>query len=114
MTGNGGKMIYWHREVPPFDAQAIGEHIVEATSGRVPGTIAHRDELWIQCYEDSMAQVSRRLSQEIIRLGGDYARVFSENVDSKHDPATGEAWLHGCMTYMLYRRAQEKQADRQS
>jgi hypothetical protein len=30
------KMIYWHRELPPVDAEPVGEHIVEATSNRVP------------------------------------------------------------------------------
>jgi hypothetical protein len=105
MEGNGSKKIYWHNELPPFDAEAIAEHVVEATSSRVPGTLAHRDELWTQCYEDLMAQVRARLSQEIIRLGGDYAHVLSESVDSKHDPVSGEAWLHGSFTYMLYRQA---------
>jgi hypothetical protein len=78
MDGHGSKMIYWHNELPPFGAEAIGEHIVETASGRVPGTLAHRDELWTQCYEDLMAQVRTRLSQEMIRLGGDYAHVLSE------------------------------------
>ena len=101
----GGRIIYWHRDLPPFDAEAIGEHIVEATSERVPGTLAHRDELWSQCYEDVMAHVRIRLEQEVSRLGGDYAHVLNESVDSKHDPVTGEAWLHGRFAYMLYRQA---------
>jgi hypothetical protein len=111
MNSNGGKSIYWHHELPPLNAVAIGEHIVEATSCRVPGTLAHQDELWTQCYEDLMAQVRMRLRQEIIRLRGDYAHVLSESVDSKHDAATGEAWLHGRFTYMLYRQAQNNEAD---
>jgi hypothetical protein len=114
MDGNGSKMIYWHHELPPFGAEAIGEHIVEATSGRVPGTLAHGDEVWTQCYEDLMAQVRMRLSQEMTRLGGDYAHVLTESVDSKHDPVTSEAWLHCRLTYMLYRRAQCKEADHRS
>ena len=61
----GNRIIYWHRELPPFDAEAMGEHVVEAASGRVPGTLAHRDELWSQCYEDLMAQVRIRLEQEV-------------------------------------------------
>jgi len=40
------KIIYWHREMPPLAAELMGEYIVEATSSRVPGTLAHRDELW--------------------------------------------------------------------
>jgi hypothetical protein len=52
---NGQKITYWHRDLPPADAEPMGEHTVEATSKRVPGTIAHQDELWNQCYEDLMA-----------------------------------------------------------
>jgi hypothetical protein len=100
----GGRIIYWHRELPPVDAEVIGEHTVEATSARVPGTLAHRDELWSQCYEDVMAHVRIRLEQEVARLGGDYAHVLTESVDSKHDPVTGEAWLNGRFVYMLYRK----------
>lgn len=105
MRGSG-KTIYWHRELPPLDAEAIGEHNVEADSRRVPGTLAHRDELWNQCYADLMAQFRTRLEQEIARLGGDYAHVLDESVESKHDPVTSEAWLHGLLIYMLYRAAQ--------
>jgi hypothetical protein len=103
--GKGTRIIYWHRELPPFDAEAMGEHVVEAASGRVPGTLAHRDELWSQCYEDLMAQVRIRLEQEVARLGGSYAHVLNESVDSKHDDISGEAWLQGRFTYMLYRQA---------
>jgi hypothetical protein len=96
--------IYWHSELPPLDAEATGEHIVEATSGRVPGTIAHRDELWDRCYEDLMAQAQTRLEQEIIRLGGNFAHVLNESIDSRHDDATNESWMHGRFAYMLYRQ----------
>jgi hypothetical protein len=101
----GKRIIYWHRELPPFDAEAMGEHVVEAASSRVPGTLAHRDELWSQCYDDLMTQVRMRLEQEIVRVGGSYAHVLNESVDSKHDDISGEAWLHGRFTYMLYRQA---------
>jgi len=97
--------VYWHSELPPFNAAALGEHVVEAASSRVPGTLAHRDELWDRCYRDVMAQAHGRLEQEVIRLGGRYAHVLDETVDSKHDPITGEAWLHGRFTYMLYKPA---------
>jgi hypothetical protein len=98
------KTIYWHRELPPFDAEPLGEHTIEATSGRVPGTISHRDELWDRCYEELMANTTTRLTQEIARLGGDYGHVLDEHIDSRHNEVTGEAWLHGRFTYMLYRR----------
>ena len=26
------KTVYWHRELPPFDAEVIGEHTLEASS----------------------------------------------------------------------------------
>ena len=90
MQVNDRTKIYWHHELPPLAADAIGEHTVEATSCHVPGTIAHRDELWTLCYEDLMAQARARLNEERIRLGGDYAHVLSESVDSKHDPVRGE------------------------
>jgi hypothetical protein len=96
--------IYWHRDLPPFDAEAMEEHIVEAMSDRVPDTLAHRDELWDRCYDDLMTQARRRLEQEIISFGGNYAHVLNESVDSKHDDATGQSWLHGRFTYMLYRK----------
>jgi hypothetical protein len=108
--GGSSKTVYWHRELPPLDAEAIGEHTVEANSRHVPGTLAHQDELWNQCYADLMAQVRIRLEQEIVRLGGDYAHVLDESVESKHDAVTGEAWLHGVFKYMLYRAAQRDAA----
>ena len=105
MEAPANQIIYWRHELPPLAAEPIGEHALEAASTRVPGTVAHGDELWTQCYEDVMAQLRSRLTQEIVRLGGNYAHVLSESVDSKHDPITGEAWLHGSLSYMLYRRA---------
>ena len=27
------KRIYWHRELPPLNAELLGEHVLEATSG---------------------------------------------------------------------------------
>jgi hypothetical protein len=100
-----GDTIYWHRELPPLTAEPIGEHTLEASSRRVPGTLAHRDELWDECYDDLMAQAGQRLQQEVVRLGGSCAHVLSESVDSRHDPATNQAWLHGIFTYVLYRDA---------
>jgi hypothetical protein len=97
------KVVYWHRELPPLDAEPVAEHTVDADSSRVPGTIAHRDELWGQCYRELMDATERRLAQEVARLGGDCAHVLDETVTPKHDDAAGEAWLHGTFTYMLFR-----------
>ena len=96
--------IYWHRALPPLDAEVMGEHTVEAVSMRVSGRIAHRDELWERCYQDLMAAASDRLLQEVERLGGDYAHVLNETVDSHHDPVADEAWLGGRFDYVLYRK----------
>ena len=96
--------VYWHRALPPLEAEPIGDHTLEATSARVPGTLAHRDELWDRCYQDLIANTTSRLAQEIARLGGDCARIHDEWIDSRHDPATGEAWLHGRFSYTLYRQ----------
>jgi hypothetical protein len=98
------KIVYWHRDLPPLEAEPIAEHIVEADSSRVPGTIAHRDELWDRCYRDLMARAESRVAQEVARLGGDFAHVHDEAIDPRHDEAAGEAWLRGRFGYMLYRR----------
>lgn len=105
MTQDTSKIIFWHRELPPVSAEPMDEHIVEADSAHVAGTIAHRDELWDQYYEDLMSKVSARLAQEVTRLGGHYAHVLDESVDSRHNDVTNESWLHGRFTYMLYRQA---------
>jgi hypothetical protein len=98
------KTIYWHRELPPLIAELMGEHTLEATSERVAGTLAHRDELWERCYLDLMTQTRIRLDREIARLGGHFAHVLDEFVDSRRDEATGETWLRGRFRYVLYRR----------
>jgi len=97
------KVVYWHRELPPIESEFLAEHTVEANSSRVPGTIAHRDELWDQCYRELMAHAESRLVQEVARLGGRFAHVHDEAIEPKHDDAAGEAWLHGRFNYLLYR-----------
>jgi hypothetical protein len=102
-----GKVVFWHRELPPLEADLVAEHTLEATSSRVPGTLAHRDELWDHCYRELMANAESRLAQEVTRLGGHFAHVYDESIHPKHDDAAGEAWLHGRFSYMLYRRPQQ-------
>ena len=97
------QVVYWHRELPPINAEAIGEHVVEASSEHVASGFAQRDELWNRCYESGVSRVRVRLEQEVARLGGHYAHVLAEAVESKHDAATGQGWLNVCLTYMLYR-----------
>jgi hypothetical protein len=96
-------VIFWHRELPPLEAVALGEHFVEAISARVPGRLARRDELWAHCHRDLMKQATIRLRQEIVRLGGRYAHVMEESITSRHDETTGEAWLTGRFKYTLMR-----------
>jgi hypothetical protein len=100
----GSKVVYWHRELPPLDPELVAEHTVEANGSRIPGTIAHRDDLWDQSYRELMVIAEGRLVQEVSRLGGDFAHIHDEAIDPRHDDATGEAWLHGRFSYMLYRR----------
>ena len=103
MCVNDNGKIYWHRELPPADAEPVGECLIEATSRRVPGTLAHRGELWHHCYEDLMTTASTRVAQEVNRLGGSCAHVLNESADSKHDAVSGQAWLHGSFDCMIYR-----------
>jgi hypothetical protein len=100
----GDPIVYWHRQLPPFDAELLGEHVLEATSARVQGSLAHRDELWDRCYRDLIANSEERFAQEVARLGGHYAHVLDESIHSRHDDVSGEAWLQGRFTYVLYRR----------
>lgn len=104
-------IVYWHRELPPLEAEPIGDYIVEAVSQRVPGTLAHRDEIWDQCYTDLMNRTRVRIEQEVARLGGDFAHVVHESVDSRHDDARGEAWLRGRVAYVLYRLPKAVQSE---
>lgn len=104
---NKAPIVYWHRDLPPVAADLMAEHTVEASSGRVPGTLAHRDELWDQCYRELMTNATDRLVEEVARLGGHYAHVHEETISPRRDDAAGEAWLHGRFTYRLYRRPAE-------
>jgi hypothetical protein len=97
------QIVYWHRELPPMQADPVGERTIEADSVRVPGTIDHRDELWDRCKTDLMARAAYRVEQEVARLGGRYAHVFDERIEPKHDFVSGEAWLHGRFNFTLYR-----------
>ena len=64
----------------PPTAEPVEEHVLEAASRRVPGTLDHRSELWDECYDDLMEQARTRLRQELLRLGGNYAHVLDEIV----------------------------------
>jgi hypothetical protein len=97
------ELVHWHSELPPIAAEQRGEHVVEATSARVQGT--QRSDLRDRCYDDLMARFDERLRQELARLGGHYAHVLEESIDSRRDDATGEAGLYARVRYTLLRRA---------
>lgn len=103
MTEPSEKVVYWHRELPPLDAEVMGGHTIEATSSRISGRIARHDDLWRQCEQELMANTEARLREEITRLGGRYAHVLEEVIEPRHDDRTGEAWLRGRFEYTLYR-----------
>jgi hypothetical protein len=94
--------VFWHRQLPPLNAKMIGEHVIEATSNRIQGSLARRDELWARSYADLMKNTHARLREEIGRLGGHYAHVLDESIESRRDDPTGEAWLYGRFTYTLH------------
>jgi hypothetical protein len=102
-TTAADKIVYWHKELPPLSADVFGEDTVEATSGRVPTTLSHRDASWERCYADLMERTRLRLEQEVTRRGGRYAHVRDEAIASKSDEAKGESWLYGRFRYVLYR-----------
>ena len=96
-------VVFWHRELPPRDADPIGSHTIEATSDRVTAPFVHRDVAWDRCYRQLMERIDGRIEQEIDRLGGDYAHVLGETIEPRHDDSTGEAWMYGRFDYELYR-----------
>jgi hypothetical protein len=104
MNISSDERVYWHRDFPPLHADPIGEHTIEAASHHVPGTIAHRDNLWQACHDDLMAQARSRIAQELDRLGADYGHVFDEAIECRRDDFKNEAWLHGRFDYVVYRR----------
>ena len=97
------KVVYWHRELPPLNSELLHEHVIEADSDRVTGAIERRGELWHRCYAVLMEHTRLRLEQEVARLGGDYAHITDEHIESQRNDATGESWLHGRFSYVLYR-----------
>jgi hypothetical protein len=81
----------------------MGDHTIDATSDRVQGTLAHRDEMRNRCYRELMERTHLRIEQDIVRLGGDYAHVVTDDVGPRHDDRTGEAWMYCRFDYVLLR-----------
>jgi len=65
--------------------------------------IVRYGDLWDRCYASLMAHTTDRLVQEVARLGGHYAHVLDEHIDSKRDDRTDESWLQGRFSYVLYK-----------
>ena len=95
---NNAPIVYWHRDLPPLDAELVAEHTVEANSSRVAGTLAHRDELWDQCYQELMTNTTHRLVEEVARLGGHYAHVHDKAISPKQTTPRARP---GCMAVSL-------------
>jgi uncharacterized protein (DUF2384 family) len=102
-TNTAHPVVYWHRDLPPLSADVVGEDTVEATSRRVEGSLSHRDDAWLRCYQDLLERARTRLEQEVVRRAGHYAHVHDESIDIRHDEAKGETWLYGRFQYVLYR-----------
>ena len=94
--------IYWHRELPPIDAELTGEYVLEATSDRVRGSLAHRGELWDRAYHELMERTETRLKQEIGRLAAT-TLTFCVNPSTVGTTMRQVKRLHGLFTHVLYR-----------
>jgi len=102
--GPHSRCVYWHRDLPPLDGEILDEHVLEAKSDRVSGSIDRNGELWDRCHAVLMEHATARLAQEVTRLGGHYAHVLDEHIDGRRDDLTNESWLQARFTYVLYRR----------
>lgn len=96
------KRVYFRRELPPLSESIEGEHIVEADSPHVPLS-PHHDDVYSQCSEPLLAELLRRIDQELTRQGGSCAHVVDEEVEPHIDYATSTMWLRGRYTYVMYR-----------
>jgi hypothetical protein len=96
------QVVYWHRELPPANAEILGEGMIEATSSHTVAAVPHCDELWrSQRYSELMTHARQRLEQEVRRLNANYAHVLSESIATRRNDASGEAWLQGRFSYVL-------------
>ncbi len=65
---------------------------------------ARADAQWDECYDSLMTEATRRMAQEVERLGGHCAHVLRETIEARHNDVVGDAWLHGHFEYSLLRR----------
>ena len=97
------KRIYWHRDLPPLDAEIEGEHFLDAASEKVPYHFDRRDQLWVECHPSLVSSVETRIDQEITRLGGRCAHIVDEDIEPSVNNGAGLYHLKGKFTYLLYR-----------
>ncbi len=103
------KRVYFRRELPPLSESIEGEHIVEADSPHLPLGSLH-DELWSRCADPLAQEATRRIEQEVRRLGGSCAHVVDEQIDPHTDYNSATTWLHGRYTIILYRHPADSDA----
>jgi hypothetical protein len=82
----------------------LDEHVLEARSDRVPASIERDGDLWDRRHAMLIEHATARLGQEVARLGGHYAHVLDEHIESRRDDLSNESWLQGRFDYVLYRR----------
>jgi hypothetical protein len=97
------QIVYWHHDLPPFEAFVLDEYAIDIDGVRVPGTRVLRDEVLEWCRADLQRRCVARLEREVQRLDGHYAHVFCERIDATRDEAKDETWLHGRFRFSVYR-----------
>lgn len=97
----GEQRVFFGRDLPPLGEVVEGEHTIEADSPALPIDACH-DALWDDGSSALQTEVTRRIEQELLRLGGSCAHVVEARLEPKVDYATGKMWLHGRYAYVLY------------
>jgi hypothetical protein len=100
---NPKQVVFWHRDLPPVEAEPIVEDEIEATGPRLPSSPSGRSELWTRSADGLRASAESRIAQEVRRLGGLYAHVNDDHVEEHTDHASGETWLRGRYSFVVYR-----------
>ena len=91
--------VYWHPGTPASPRRDHGRTRLEATSedvsrvARAPGRA-----MGSAGYRDLLDNTHERFNQEIRRLAVTMRTSSTVSIDSRRDPVTGEAWLHGRFT----------------
>lgn len=92
--------IFWHRDLPPEGARPLGSHELEANSPPTTWRYGDRDALWAEHQPLLDAAVRQRLTQELDRLGADFAHVVEEHVEAHIEVNAGTFELRGRYGYV--------------